>query len=173
MYLKGLLPLLLVAAALTALAATAARCTLRAHVGRVVGRLAGVMRDRVTDRLADQCAGFCERQLAETFDRNDLARLAHDLELIAEDIASEGDLHQAVVTDAIDDRADFDRLRRRLMIDIPFAGFELADNPSVHHGGARGVESCGSSTGGEDAVQVGDVHVELLREVLAQDWAIS
>ena len=152
MYLKGLLPLPLLAADLAALAATAARCALGAHVRRIVGLLAGVRGHRVAYRLADQRPRFGQRQLAETLGRNDLARLAHDFELVAQEVATESHFDQTLVADTVDRRADFghgglgdrpDPLR--LLAEDPLSGFQLLADRIGNHGDL-GVDDGGIET---------------------------
>ena len=162
---------------LAALVTAAGRRTLHAlRDRRVVGRLAGVRGLRVRDRFADQRPCFGERQFAETFGRNDLSALAHVLHRIAENLAVERHLDDALVTVAVDGRANFARRRlgnllgSRLMGRIPLASAQQIDDPVIHLRGRRARESGFGATGGEDPVQVGDVHgIELLCEVLAQD----
>lgn len=65
------------------------------------------------------------------------------------------------------------RLGFRLGTRNPGASFELGDDPVVHLGGVSAGESSSGTTGGENAIELGDVHDELLWEVLARDWAVS
>lgn len=126
-----------------------------------IGAGAMIGRHRMRDRLADRQTGFVQGQLAETFDRNDIAAFAHGFDLVAEELGTNHDLEQTLVAIAVDDRAKFARCRlcdRSLAVGIPLAVPEEADDPTIHLGGGGGCESSSRAFGGEDAIEVCDVH---------------